>query len=80
LKKWNEGLRPRFSEILLRTATLTADTLFRKDAIERADINLHMPVQDVGMFAWKRLDDLVERGYQHAMERLAPLREELVAA
>lgn len=80
LKKWSEGLRPRFSEILLRTATLTADTLFRKDAIERADINLHMPVQDVGMFAWKRLDDLIERGYQHAIERLAPMREQLVAA
>lgn len=81
LFQWRgEGLRPRLSEILLRSATLTADTVFRKEAIERADINLHMPVQSVGMFAWHRLDDLVERGYQHAMEQLAPLREQLVAA
>ncbi|MCC2655732.1 MAG: cyclic nucleotide-binding protein [Panacagrimonas sp.] len=80
LKKWlGEGLRPRFSEILLRTATLTADTLFRKDAIERADVDIHMPVQDVGMFAWRRLDELIERGYEHAMQRLAPLRDQLVA-
>lgn len=79
LKKWTgEFVRPRFSEILLRTATLTADTLFRKDAIERADVDVHMPVQDVGMFAWKRLDELVERGYEHAMTRLAPLREQLL--
>lgn len=81
LKKWTgERARPRFSEILLRTATLTADTLFRKDAIERADVNLHMPVQDVGMFAWKRLDELVDRGYEHAMQRLAPLRDQLVGS
>ena len=81
LFQWRgEGIRPRLSEIILRTATLTADTLFRKDAIERADINLHMPVQDVGMFAWTRLDDLIERGYEHAMERLTPLRAQLVAA
>lgn len=79
LKKWTgEFVRPRFSEILLRTATLTADTLFRKDAIERADVDIHMPVQDVGMFAWKRLDELVERGYEHGMKRLAPLRAELL--
>lgn len=82
LFKWKKGemLRPRFSEILIRSATLTADTLFRKDAIERADIDIHMPVQDVGMFAWKRLDELVERGYEHAMQRLEPLREELLKA
>ncbi len=79
LEKWiGEGVRPRFSEILLRTATLTADTLFRKDAIDRADVDIHMPVQDVGMFAWKRLDELVERGYEHGMQRLGPLREQLL--
>jgi NTE family protein len=79
LEKWiSDGVRPRFSEILLRTATLTADTLFRKDAIDRADVDIHMPVQDVGMFAWKRLDELVERGYEHGMERLGPLREQLL--
>ena len=79
LVKWTEGLRPRFSEILLRTATLTADTMFRKDAMERADVDIHMPVQDVSMFAWKRLDELVERGYEHALERLTPLRDQLIA-
>lgn len=79
LLRWRgEALRPSFSEILLRTATLTADTLFRKDAISRADVDIHMPVQDVGMFAWKRLDELVERGYDHALRVLAPERERLL--
>jgi NTE family protein len=79
LLKWTgEDLRPSFSEILLRTATLTADTVFARDAVERADVNLRMPVQDVGMFAWRRLDELIERGYEHAMERLTPLRAQLL--
>lgn len=82
LFKWKKGgiLRPRLQEILIRSATLTADTVFRKDAMERADVEVHMPVQDIGMFAWKRLDELVERGYEHAMKQLEPLREELLKA
>jgi NTE family protein len=72
------GLRPRFGEILLRTATLTSDTLIQRQAAERADVHIRMPVRDVGLFAWKRLDELVERGYEHALAELTPLRDTLV--
>jgi len=35
-------------------------------------------VTDVNMFDWKALDMLVERGYQHALQVLEPLRDELL--
>lgn len=64
--------RPGFGEILLRTATLTSDTRIARDAAERADLLITMPVQDTGMFDWGALDSLIERGYTHAMETLSP--------
>jgi NTE family protein len=70
--------RPRFSEILLRTATLTSDTLIQRAAVERADFYMRMPVQRFGMFNWQNLDQLVELGYQHALEHLTPQRETLL--
>jgi NTE family protein len=30
-----------------------------------------MPVLGIGMFDWKRMDEIVERGYAHAKEKLA---------
>lgn len=69
---------PRFSEILLRTATLASDTTLARAAAERADIYLRMPVQRYGMFDWHALDALVELGYETAMAQLAPLRDGLL--
>ncbi|MGQ0701072.1 MAG: patatin-like phospholipase family protein [Panacagrimonas sp.] len=69
---------PRFSEILLRTATLNSDTVLRRAAVERADIYVGMPVQGIGMFDWKRLDELIDLGYEHALRQLTPLRDALV--
>ncbi len=69
---------PQFSEILLRSATLASDTTLANAAAERADIYLRMPVQDYGMFDWRRLDALIDIGYEHAMRQLAPLRETLM--
>jgi NTE family protein len=79
LLQWTgQGLRPRFGEILLRTATLTSDTLIQRQAVERADVHIRMPVSDVSLFSWKRLDELVARGYQHALAELTPLRDTLI--
>lgn len=70
--------RPRFAEILLRTATLTADTLIQREAVERADLYIRMPVQTYGMFNWQNLDELVEVGYQHALEQLQSTHSQLL--
>ena len=71
LLNWKgSGRIPRLSEILMRSATLTSETITRDAAIARADIYLRMPVTDIGMFAWDQLDTLIERGYDYAMEEL----------
>lgn len=69
---------PGFGEILLRTATLNSDTVVYPASVARSDVCLHMPVTDVNMFDWKALDALAERGYQHALQVLEPLRDELL--
>ncbi|MGH8529581.1 MAG: patatin-like phospholipase family protein [Nevskiales bacterium] len=71
------GPSPRLAEILFRTATLTSDTAKQRESAGRADIYLRMPIQDIRMFDWHRLDELVERGYQHALKELTPLRDRL---
>ncbi|AXQ28183.1 cyclic nucleotide-binding protein [Solimonas sp. K1W22B-7] len=71
---------PRLSEILMRSATLTSDTAIQRASIERADVYLRMPIQDIGMFDWLRLEELVERGYEYALEQLGPLRDKLPRA
>lgn len=70
---------PGFSEILMRSATLTSETIAREESIARADIYLRMPVTDIGMFDWNRLDELIERGYEYALEVLGN-NPELMAA
>lgn len=77
LRRHAGGVSPRLGEILVRSATLTSATAMAL-AAERADVYLRMPTQDLGMFDWRRLDDLVERGYEHAMEQLAPVRDTLI--
>ncbi|HMC52337.1 MAG TPA: patatin-like phospholipase family protein [Acidimicrobiales bacterium] len=69
---------PRISEILVRSAMLSSATSVDL-AAERADVYVRMPSQEFGIFDWKRLDDLVELGYRHALERLAPVRDTLVS-
>src|SRR5258706_1684773 len=68
---------PGLTEILLRTATFAGHANLRQ-AAERADICIQMPVEDVHMFEWSRLDSLIERGDEHALPALAPLRDTLV--
>ena len=77
LRRHGNGVWPRLGEILVRSATLTSATAMAL-AAERADIYLRMPTEGLGMFDWRRLDELVERGYRHAMEQLSPVRDTLI--
>jgi NTE family protein len=77
LRREGADAPPRLSEILVRSAMLTSATAVQR-AAERADVYVRMPSQDIGMFDWKRMDELVERGYEHALRQLAPLRDRLV--
>lgn len=79
LQWYGQGRRPGFSEILMRTATLTADTVIAEQAVQRADVMINMPIEGYGMFSWKGLDELIERGYQHALKELTLRRDQLLA-
>lgn len=61
--------RPSLFAILFRTATLTSESGVAARA-EKADLYLRMPVNGVGVFDWKKIDEVVDRGYRHAMEQL----------
>jgi len=64
------GEPPNLRDILFRTATMTSESGTRLRAAN-AEVYLRMPVLGIGMFAWKRMDEIVERGYAHAKEKLA---------
>jgi NTE family protein len=72
-----DGDAPRITSILLRTATLTGAGAMAR-AAEFADVYLDMPSDGVGLFEWRRLNELVERGYEHALAELSPVRDSLV--
>ncbi len=57
------------ADILFRSATLTSESGVRARAA-RADLYVRMPVSRVGLFEWKRIDEVIERGYQHALQEL----------
>jgi NTE family protein len=78
LQRENRQNRPGFREILLRTATLTSDTVVQRESARRADVYISMPVSGVGLMDWKHMDMLIERGYRHALEQLAPVRDSLI--
>ncbi|MBI3171385.1 MAG: cyclic nucleotide-binding protein, partial [Hydrocarboniphaga effusa] len=44
----------------------------------RADLYLRMPVGGIGMFEWKRIEEVIERGYQYAKEKLAEAKSALL--
>jgi predicted acylesterase/phospholipase RssA len=64
---------PNIVNILLRTAELQA-VRSRKDQRVRADLYIQPPVATFGTFDTKSIDQLVEVGYQYALERIADWR------
>jgi NTE family protein len=75
---WLDGTPPpRIGAILMRTATLTGAAATAR-AAALSDVYLDMPCEGIGLFEWKRLDELVRRGYDYALEALTPVRDSLV--
>ncbi len=71
LLNWSgPGDPPSLRDILFRTATMTSESGTKLRAAN-AQLYLRMPVLGIGMFAWKRMDEIIERGYAHAKEKLA---------
>lgn len=78
LLRWNApAKRPGMFSIIFRTATLTSESGTAARA-SRADAYVRMPVTGIGLFDWKKMDEVVERGYRHAMEQLTPIRDSLL--
>jgi NTE family protein len=78
LMHWaGDGEAPRLLSILMRSATLSG-TVAMAHAADFADVFLDLPVDGIGLFEWKRLDELVQRGYEYALEALGPLRDSLI--
>jgi NTE family protein len=71
------GDPPGLRDILFRTATMTSESGNRARAAN-ADLYLRMPVLGIGMFDWKRMDEVIERGYAHAKEQLEIAAEKLL--
>ncbi len=70
--------RPNLFSILFRTATLTSESGVAARAAQ-ADLYLRMPVEGIALFDWKRLDELAERGYQHALAQLTAFKAKMAA-
>lgn len=71
------GKRPSLLRIIFRTATLTSESGVAARAA-RADLYIRMPVSGIALFDWKKLDEVSERGYHHALEKLGPVRDALL--
>ncbi|HEU0196877.1 MAG TPA: patatin-like phospholipase family protein, partial [Nevskiaceae bacterium] len=58
-------------DILFSTTTLTSESGVKARAA-RADCYLRMPLDGVGLFDWRRIDDIITLGYDYAMKALEP--------
>jgi predicted acylesterase/phospholipase RssA len=71
---------PTIFEILMRSAMVSSIGAAGRIALrEGIDLRLAPPVQDFGLFAFDRLDELAERGYRAALEPLRAWWERLRA-
>lgn len=55
--------------ILFQTAVMTGEEVTAA-RVRSADLYLRMPVRDVGMFDWQKIETIIFRGYHHASEML----------
>jgi len=76
LKQARNGPGLRLADILFRSATLTSESGTKARAAQ-ADLYLRMPVSGIGLFDWKRIDELIERGYRHAQRALEGFAERI---
>ncbi len=71
-----EGYRVSLKDVLFRTTSLGSESGMAARA-ERADMYLRMPVGHIKTFDWLLLDDIIQKGYEHAMQQLPALLEKL---
>jgi predicted acylesterase/phospholipase RssA/CRP-like cAMP-binding protein len=64
----NSEDRVSLIDVLFRTATLTSESGVKLRAA-RADTYLRMPVAQINMFDWKRLDEIIDKGYQYTQQQ-----------
>ena len=69
LRRNREGPPLTLADILFRSATLTSESGIKARAA-RADLYLRMPVSGIGLFDWKRIDEIIDRGYRQAQKSL----------
>lgn len=69
---------PSIVRILLRSALVSSDA---SSAMHRsaADLVFRPPTGHIDLLDWKALDQMIEVGYRHAMEKIAKLREQPIA-
>ncbi len=69
----NGAKRVSLIDILFRVSTLTSESGVKARAAY-ADLYLRMPVAGIQTFEWKLLDQIAEKGYRHALEKITPER------
>jgi predicted acylesterase/phospholipase RssA/CRP-like cAMP-binding protein len=70
----SEGYRVSLKDVLFRTTSLSSESSTQARA-GQADLYLRMPVGSIRTFEWKRLDEIIEKGYRHALAELPALLE-----
>lgn len=71
-----DGTKVNLMDVLFRTTTLTSESGTRSRA-ERADLYLRMPVGAIKTFDWPLVDDIIDKGYRHAITHLPGLLNKL---
>jgi predicted acylesterase/phospholipase RssA/CRP-like cAMP-binding protein len=68
----SEGYRVSLKDVLFRTTSLSSESGTGIRA-GQADLYLRMPVGSIRTFEWKRIDEIIEKGYRHALAELPAL-------
>lgn len=71
-----EGYRVSLKDVLFRTTSLGSESGMQVRA-ERADMYLRMPVGHIKTFDWPLLDEIIDKGYEFAMQELPALLKKL---
>jgi predicted acylesterase/phospholipase RssA len=69
---------PNIFNVLTRATML--NTLSKIDTVKlQADLYIHVPTDEIGLFDWKSIDRAVEIGYRFAIEQLEQWKKEQTA-
>jgi predicted acylesterase/phospholipase RssA/CRP-like cAMP-binding protein len=77
LRRTSNRSKVSLMQILSGGMALTSESGVRQRA-GRADLYLRMPISGIALFDWKRLDEIIDRGYEFAMPRLEKFKSEML--